>query len=84
MNVWLNIIWKLVNFNFKDSTMLVYINYKKYREIIESSILYIIYNTLKLWNGYDIKQSDGEAPTLEIWGMWSTPSLSLLWGPLCG
>ena len=32
--------------------------------------------------GYDIKQSDGEAPALEIWGMWSTLSLPLLPGPL--
>ena len=32
--------------------------------------------------GYDIKQSNGEAPALEIWGMWSTPSLPLLPGPL--
>ena len=32
---------------------------------------------------YDTKQSDGEAPVmLELWGMWSTPSLSLLPGPL--
>ena len=32
--------------------------------------------------GYD-KQSDGEAPVmLELWGMWSTPSLPLLPGPL--
>ena len=27
--------------------------------------------------GYDIKQSDGEAPILELWGMLSTPSLPL-------
>ena len=34
--------------------------------------------------GYDIKQSDGEAPVmLELWGMWHTPSLPLLPGPLC-
>ena len=32
--------------------------------------------------GYDIKTSDGEAPALEIWGMWSIPSLSSLPGPL--
>ena len=32
---------------------------------------------------YDIKQSDGVAPILQIWGMWSTPSLLLLLGPLC-
>ena len=32
--------------------------------------------------GYDIKPSDGEAPALDIWGMWSTPSLPLLPGPL--
>ena len=32
--------------------------------------------------GYDIKQSDGEAPALEVWGMWSTLSLPLLPGPL--
>ena len=32
--------------------------------------------------GYDIKQSDGEAPDLEIWRMWSTPSLPLLLGSL--
>ena len=32
---------------------------------------------------YDIKQSDAEAPVmLELWGMWSTPSLLLLPGPL--
>ena len=33
--------------------------------------------------GYDTKQSDGEIPAvLELWGMRSTPSLSLLPGPL--
>ena len=32
--------------------------------------------------GYDTKQSGGEAPALEIWRMWSTPSLSLLPGSL--
>ena len=31
---------------------------------------------------YDIKQPDGEAPVLEIWGMWSTPSLPLFPGLL--
>ena len=31
---------------------------------------------------YDIKQSDDEAPVLEPWGMWSTPSLLSLPGPL--
>ena len=32
--------------------------------------------------GYDTKQSDGEVPAmLELWGMWSTPSLPLLPGP---
>ena len=32
---------------------------------------------------YDTKQSDGEVPAvLELWGMWSTPSLPLLPGPL--
>ena len=32
---------------------------------------------------YDIKQSDSEVPViLELWGMWSTPSLPLLPGPL--
>ena len=32
---------------------------------------------------YDTKQSDDEAPVmLELWGMWSTPSLPLLPGPL--
>ena len=29
---------------------------------------------------YDTKQSDGEASILELWGMWSTPSLPLLQG----
>ena len=33
-------------------------------------------------HGFDIKPSDGKAPALEIWGMWSTPSLQLLPGPL--
>ena len=32
--------------------------------------------------GYDIKQSNDEAPVLKLWGMWSTPSLPLLPGPL--
>ena len=32
--------------------------------------------------GYDIKPSDSEAPASEIRGMWSTPSLPLLPGPL--
>ena len=32
---------------------------------------------------YDTKQSDGEVPViLELWGMWSTPSLPLTPGPL--
>ena len=32
-------------------------------------------------SGYDTKQSDGEASVmLELWGMWSTPSLPLLSG----
>ena len=31
---------------------------------------------------YDIKQSDCESPALDIWGMWSTPSLPLLPCPL--
>ena len=34
-------------------------------------------------HGYDTKQSDGEVPVmLELWGMQSTPSLTLLPGPL--
>ena len=33
--------------------------------------------------GYDTKQSDGEVPVmLGLWGIWSTPSLPLLPGPL--
>ena len=32
--------------------------------------------------GYDTKQSDGEAPVLEFWKMWSIPSLLLLPDPL--
>ena len=33
--------------------------------------------------GYDTKQSDGEVPAvLELWGMQSTPLLTLLPGPL--
>ena len=32
---------------------------------------------------YDTKQSDGEVPVmLELWGMWNTPLLPLLQGPL--
>ena len=32
---------------------------------------------------YDTKLSDGDAPViLELWGMWSTPLLPLLPGPL--
>ena len=31
--------------------------------------------------GYDPKPSDGEAPVLKLWGMWSAPSLPLLPGP---
>ena len=33
--------------------------------------------------GYDINPSDGEAPViLELWGLWNTPLLPLLLGPL--
>ena len=31
---------------------------------------------------YDSKQSDGDAPVLELLGMWSNPSLPSLSGPL--
>ena len=31
--------------------------------------------------GYATKPSDGEAPVLECWGMWSTLSLLLIQGP---
>ena len=31
---------------------------------------------------HDTKPSDDEASVLELWGMWSTPSLPLLPGPL--
>ena len=31
---------------------------------------------------YDTKLSDGEVPVPELWGIWSTPSLPLLPGPL--
>ena len=31
---------------------------------------------------YDTKPSDGEASVLELWGIWNTPSLPLLLGPL--
>ena len=34
-------------------------------------------------SGYGTKRSDGEVPVmLGLWGMWSTPSLPLLPGPL--
>ena len=33
--------------------------------------------------GYDSTQLNGEAPVLELWGMWSTPLLLLLPGLLC-
>ena len=32
--------------------------------------------------GYDVKPSDGEAPALEVWGVWSSSSLPLLPVPL--
>ena len=41
------------------------------------------YDTPNECPGYDTKQSDGEVPAvLELWGMWSTPSLPSLPGPL--
>ena len=58
------------------------------------SYLTVLPTQLRLWNtptasspnkcsGYDTKQSDGVVPEmLEFWGMWSTPSLSLLLDPL--
>ena len=33
-------------------------------------------------SGYDTKLSDSENPVLELWEMWSTPSLPLLPGLL--
>ena len=38
--------------------------------------------TTKQVSDYDTKPSDGEVPVLELWGIWSTPLLSLLPGPL--
>ena len=38
--------------------------------------------THKMCLGYDTKPSDGQDPILKLWGMWSTPSLLLLPGPL--
>ena len=32
---------------------------------------------------YDTKPSDSEASVLDLWGMWSVPSLPLLSGLLC-
>ena len=42
------------------------------------------YDTPLQWvSWYDTKQSDGEVPVmLGLWGIWSTPSLPLLPGPL--
>ena len=38
---------------------------------------------LNVCPGYDTNQSDGKAPViLELWGIWSTPSLPSLPGPL--
>ena len=34
-------------------------------------------STLNEYPGYNAKQSDGEAPVLELWGMWNTFSLPL-------
>ena len=51
----------------------------EYANCISAEVL----NPLNECPGYDIKQSDGEAPVmLELWGMGSTPSLSLLPGPI--
>ena len=41
-----------------------------------------IFATTNKYPGYDIKPSDSETPVLDLWGMWSTPSLALLSGPL--
>ena len=32
--------------------------------------------------GYNTKQSDDEAPVMELWAMWCIPSLPLFSGPL--
>ena len=40
------------------------------------------YDSSNECHDYEIKQSDGEAPALEIPGMWSPPSLPLIPGPL--
>ena len=37
---------------------------------------------LNEYPGYNTKQCDGEAPVLNLWGMWSTLSLPLFSGPL--
>ena len=40
-------------------------------------------DTPKKCSGYDTKQSDGKVPVrLELWGMWSTPLLPSVSGPL--
>ena len=33
-------------------------------------------------SGYDTELSNGKAPVLELWGIWSSLSLPLLSGPL--
>ena len=38
-------------------------------------------NSIK-YPDYDTKSSDEKAPVLELWGMWSTPSLPLPPGAL--
>ena len=42
------------------------------------------YTDCTLCLGYNTKLSDGEVPVMvELWGMWSTPSLPWLQGSLC-
>ena len=55
--------------------------------VISWNYLYFLVKTPPPTNGcpgYDTKQSDSEVPVmLRFWGMWSTPSLPWLPGPLC-
>ena len=50
------------------------------------AVEYTVYSSSDFPNefsGYDTKQSNGEAPVmLELWGMWSSPLLLSLPGPL--
>ena len=85
--------WQVTNPVFKKITLVIQFNVKSNLihtcpvgwgcRIHQQYLYWGVRPTTNECPGYDTKLSDGVVPMmLELWGMWSTPSLPSLQGPL--